>query len=381
MEQNHFSIKLLLYCIPVLFFAGCKVPYDPPVNSSKTHYLVVDGYLDGNGTTTIKLSRTRNISTRDTAADIMEKGAHLVIEDENNDTWPPLDEIGNGIYAGVFSLFPGNRYRLHITTADGREYLSDFVSYKLAPPIDNITWDFKGGDVQLYVNTHDPQNNTTFYRWSYEETWEFHSFYVSNLKFDPQTQALTPRTDQVHICWQSQNSFSIFIGSSAKLNEDVINKAPLNLISYGDKRISVLYSTLVTQYALDSAGYNYWNAMKGNTENVGSIFDPQPNLTRGNIHCTTDPSELVIGYIGAGITQQQRIFIDNNQMPPGWNSIPDCSIDSIDRDSIVYFLGDMVRIPIDKVTDPFSRFACTASSRSCTDCTFFGTNIKPLFWP
>jgi hypothetical protein len=161
----------------------------------------------------------------------------------------------------------------------------------------------------------------------------------------------------------------------------VINKAPLNLISYGDKRISVLYSTLVTQYALDSAGYNYWNAMKGNTENVGSIFDPQPNLTRGNIHCTTDPSELVIGYIGAGTTQQQRIFIDNNQMPPGWNSIPDCPIDSIDRDSIVYFLGDMVRIPIDKVTDPFSRFACTASSRSCTDCTFFGTNIKPLFWP
>jgi hypothetical protein len=381
MEQNHFSIKLLLYCIPVLSFAGCKVPYDPPVNSSKTHYLVVDGYLDGNGTTTIKLSRTRNISTRDTAADIMEKGAHLVIEDENNDTWPPLDEIGNGIYAGVFSLFPANRYRLHITTADGREYLSDFVSYKLAPPIDNITWDFKGGDVQLYANTHDPQNNTTFYRWSYEETWEFHSFYVSNLKFDPQTQALTPRTDQVHICWQSQNSFSIFIGSSAKLNEDVINKAPLNLISYGDKRISVLYSTLVTQYALDSAGYNYWNAMKGNTENVGSIFDPQPNLTRGNIHCTTDPSELVIGYIGAGTTQQQRIFIDNNQMPPGWNSIPDCPIDSIDRDSIVYFLGDMVRIPIDKVTDPFSRFACTASSRSCTDCTFFGTNIKPLFWP
>jgi hypothetical protein len=381
MDKNHFSIKLLLYCIPVIFFAGCKMPYDPLVNSSKTHFLVVDGYLNGNGPTTIKLSRTRNISKGDTAADIMEKGAHLVIEDENNNTWPPLNEIGNGTYAGVFTLFPGNRYRLHITTADGKEYLSDFVSYKQAPPIDNITWDFRGGDVQLYVNTHDPQNNTTFYRWSFEETWEIHSFYHSYFKFDPSTQQVVSRDDQVFACWRSENSTSIFIGSSAKLKEDVINQAPLNLIPHGDKRISVLYSALVTQYALDSAAYNYWNAMKANTENVGSIFDPQPNLTRGNIHCTTDPSELEIGYIGAGAIQQQRIFIDNNQMPPDWNSIPDCLIDSIPRDSIVYFLSDMVRIPIDKVPDPSSRFAYTASSRSCTDCTFFGTNIKPLFWP
>jgi hypothetical protein len=381
MEQNHFSIKLLLYCIPVIFFAGCKVPYDPPVNSSKTHYLVVDGYLNGNGTTTIKLSRTRSISKGDTAADIMEKGALLVIEDENNNTWPPLNEIGNGIYAGDYALFPGNRYRLHIRTVDGKEYLSDFVSFKQAPPIDNITWDFKGGDVQLYLNTHDPQNNTTFYRWSYEETWEIHSFYYSYFKFDPSKQKVVRRDDQVYTCWPSENSTSILLGSSAKLKEDVINEAALNLIPFGDKRISVLYSTLVTQYALDSAGYNYWNAMKGNTENVGSIFDPQPNLTRGNIHCTTDPSELVIGYIGAGNTQQQRIFINNNQMPSNWNSPSYCKEWDIPKDSIVFYLGSMILIPIDKVTDPFSRFAFTASSRSCTDCTFFGTNIKPTFWP
>lgn len=380
MEQNHFFLKLLLYCIPVLFSAGCKVPYDPLVNSSKIHFLVVEGYLNGNGETQIKLSRTRTISKGDTAANINETGARLFIEDENNNTFP-LYEIGNGIYTGNYPLTIGSKYRLHITTADQKEYLSDFVSFKQAPPIDNITWDFKGGDVQLYINTHDPHNNTTFYRWSYEETWEFHSYYVSNLEFDPPTQKLIDRTQQVHVCWQSQNSSGILIGSSAKLKEDAINKAPLNLIPHGDKRISVLYSMLVTQYALDSTGYNYWNAMKGNTENVGSIFDPQPNLTRGNIHCVSDPSELVIGYIGAGATQQQRIFIDNNQMPPDWNSIPDCIVDSIDRDSIVYFLSSMILIPIDKVEDPFSRFGWTASSRDCTDCTFFGTNIKPFFWP
>jgi hypothetical protein len=160
----------------------------------------------------------------------------------------------------------------------------------------------------------------------------------------------------------------------------VINEMPVNLIPFGDKRISVLYSILVTQYALDSVGYNYWNAMRANTENVGSIFDPQPNLTRGNIHCTTDPSELVVGYIGAGTTQQKRFFISNDRMPSNWNSPPDCIERNIPKDSIVYYLGGMTFIPIDTIYET-SSYAFTASSRDCTDCTFFGTNIKPAFWP
>jgi hypothetical protein len=383
MEQNHFSIKLLLYCIPVLFFAGCKVPYDPPVNSSKTHYLVVDGYLNGNGTTTIKLSRTRSISKGDTAADIMEKGALLVIEDESNNIWPPLNEIGNGIYAGNYALFPGNRYRLHITTANGKEYLSDFVSFKQAPPIDNITWDFKNGGVQLYANTHDPKNSTRFYRWSFEETWEFHSTYNSQLIWNDQLLKVVPRTEQVDTCWQKRNSTGIFLGSSAKLNEDVINEAPINLISQGDQRISVLYSILVTQYALDSTGYNYWNAMKRNTENIGSIFDPQPNQLRGNIHCTTDTSENVVGYVGAGSTQQKRTFISNSQMPSDWNSPSFCFITNVPDDSIVYYLGGgLGLIPIDTImSPPDSRFGYTSSFINCVDCTYYGTNVKPGFWP
>jgi hypothetical protein len=162
----------------------------------------------------------------------------------------------------------------------------------------------------------------------------------------------------------------------------VINQAPVNLIPFGDKRISVLYSILVTQFALDSAGYNYWTAMKNNTDNVSSIFDPQPNQTRGNIHCTTDSSEVVVGYIGAGTTQQKRIFIKNSEMPPNWNSPPDCLVDSVPKDSIVYYLGGSLGLyPIDTILNPMTRFAFTSSFINCVDCTYYGTNIKPSFWP
>ncbi len=60
--------------------------------------------------------------------------------------------------------------------------------------------------------------------------------------------------------------------------------------------------------------------MKGNTENVGSIFGSQPNEITGNIHCVSNSSEPVIGYIGAGRSQHERIFISNSDMPSGWNS-------------------------------------------------------------
>ncbi len=377
MNKNYFSIKLLLYCIVILFLSNCKVPYDPPLKSAKTHFLVVEGYLNGNGQTNIKLSRTRNITAGDTAADINETGAHVELQDSNNNT-SPFYETGNGNYTGYFYLYTGNTYRLHITTADQKEYVSDFVPFKQSPPIDNIDWNLKDGGVQVYLNTHDPQNNSRFYRWEYQETWEFHSQYYSTLKYNPVDTSVIPRTSQVYQCWRSQNSTTILLGSSAKLKEDVINAAPILYIPEHDKRISVLYSVIVTQYSLDSSAYNYWNAMKANTENVGSIFDPQPNLTQGNIHCTTDPSETVIGYIGAGNSQQQRIFIRNSDLPAGWNLIPNCLEDTVPniKDSLFIYFSNNSLIPYSQV-----RAGYLSASGSCVDCTLSGTPVKPTFWP
>ena len=366
----------------VLVFAGCKIPYTPPVKSSQNSYLVVEGFINGNGSTTIQLSRTRNLSWGDTAAHINETGAMVTIKDQDNNEFP-LVENGGGIYSGNYSLNPSNQYCLAITTSDAKSYVSDFVPIKPAPPIDTITWNFKNGGVQLYANTHDPSNNTKYYRWSFEETWEFHPAFNSHLIWNNRLLKVVPRTEQVDTCWQTHSSKGIYLGSSAKLNEDVITNAPINLISQGDERISVLYSILVTQYALDSSDYNYWTAMKNNTENVGSIFDPQPNETRGNIHSSIDTSEIVIGYIGAGSTRQQRTFISNSQMPPGWNTPNSCYITDVPKDSIVYYLGGSLGLfPIDSImSPPDSRYAYTSSFINCVDCTYYGTNQKPAFWP
>lgn len=375
MNKKIFSVKWLAL-IAILFLTKCKVPYDPPIKNSLYHYLVVEGNINPDGLTSIQLSRTRNISAGDTAAYIYELNAKVVIEDNANNTYP-LSENGKGNYSGSYTLNTSNQYRLHITTSDHKEYLSTFVPCKITPLIDNVGWNFNSGNgVQVYVNTHDPNNTTRFYRWSYSETWEFHSQYYSLFTYVPADSSVIVRTAPVFVCYQTDNSPTIILGSSAKLAQDVIHEAPVTAIPVHDKKISVLYSILVTQYALDSAGYNYWNAMKTNTENVGSIFDSQPNQTVGNIKCTTDSSELVIGYIGASTTDQSRLFISNSSMPTGWNVAPNCTEYDVPSDSIVYYFGSGSYIPIQ-----ITRKGYFSASSSCVDCTLSGSPIKPSFWP
>lgn len=371
--------KAWIVLIAALLLTKCRVPYDPPVKNSNDRLLVVEGYINADGETSVKLSRTRNITWGDTALLVYESDAKVIIEDNNSHVYP-LSETVNGTYSASYNLPENALYRLHITTADNKEYISDFVHCKVSPLIDTISWSVKNRGIKLYANTHDPNNNTRFYRWTYQETYEIHSFYNSSLIFNSTLLKVVPRTEQVYRCWVSENSSGVFLASSSKLLKDVINKAPLNFIPFGDKRISVLYSILVSQYTLDSSGYNYWNAVKGNSEDMGSIFAAQPSQFKGNIHCITD-SENVIGYINAGTIQQQRIFINNNEVPSNWNSPPPCVIDSVPKDSIVYYLGGSLGLyPIDTIITS-TRYAYTSSFINCVDCTIYGSNVKPSFWP
>lgn len=374
--------KLLSGFIVLLFFARCKVPYDPPLKSSGTRYLVVEGYINSNGEpTNIKLSRTRNITWGDTASYINESGALVVIEDNQNDSYP-LYESGGGNYRGSYNLNTSFKYRLRITTADNKQFLSDFVACKQSPPIDNIGWKLNDDGVQIFVNTHDPANNTIFYRWNYTETWEFHSEYFSEVQYN-RDSTVTPRVFPVYVCYKTQDAKNILVGSSEKLKDDVIHEAPLALIPDHDKRLSVLYSTLVTQFALDSNAYKYWSAMKGNTENVGSIFGSQPNQSQGNIHCLSDPTETVIGYISAGSTQQARVFISNSSMPADWNQKGNCDYIEVPpvKDSLGLYFGVQGFVPIKPHLDGIIVLGYYASEGPCVDCSLYGTTEKPTFWP
>lgn len=374
--------------LTVLMLANCKIPYDPPLKATDTNFLVVEGFIDGAAQTKIKLNRTGKLSTGGSATVKNELNARVLIEDDHQHTYV-LTEKENGVYthADILSLNASYQYRLHIFTSNGKEYLSDFVPFKQSPSIDSIGWKSKDNGVQVYVNTHDPNGTTKYYRWEYTETWEYHSVYNTELKYDAENNTVFHRNDQVYVCWNTDTSTNILLGSSAKLGNDVISEAPIVYIQPHDMKLSVLYSIWVKQYALDVDGYNYLEAMKANTEKIGSIFDPQPNQTMGNIHCTTNVSETIVGYIGAGNSVEKRVFISNNSIPGGWNLPPPqyCEIvtfSNISDNLKKYFLREG-RVPVDEELGPSGNVVSyTASYAQCVDCTIRGgANVKPSFWP
>ena len=174
--------KLFIYTISLLITGGCKERYLPSITSPPTGYLVVEGFISS-GTEPTSITLTRSISLYDSVNIMYEHNAVVNIESDNNETFP-LFETGNGVYvSSSLSLNNNQKYHLTIKTQDGKQYASDFATVKRTPAIDSISWQRENGGVKIYVNTHDPQNNTRYYHWKYEETWEFHATYYSSLVY------------------------------------------------------------------------------------------------------------------------------------------------------------------------------------------------------
>jgi hypothetical protein len=350
----------------------------------------VEGNINnGNSPTTIILSRTNTLTETNR---IYEKGAKVLIEGSDNSIFNLPETVPGKYSISNLNLEVNKTYRLHITTGTGKEYLSSYVPVKPTPAIDSISWIRETDGVRLYVNAHDDAAKTRYYQWTYEETWEFHSPFLSVLAFndtDPRHPFLRyidsttySAVKDIQVCWNNRASTSLLLGSTAKLTQDRVY-LPLNFIPNGAKEISVLYSINVNQVALSKEAYEYLEKMRKNTESTGSIFDPQPSYLRGNIYAAKDENEMVIGYLNISSVQEKRIFIKNLELD-GWNYRSGCEEIKIpnDPDSIflAYESGSTPTIIAESRGPSIISFNVT-TDKSCIDCTLLGTNVKPGFWP
>lgn len=376
------SVSLYLLASLLFLFTKCKEAFEPEISSSPVNFLVIEGFLNTGGITTIKLSRTHSLTS---TQNIPERSAQVVIEDENGLQFPLL-EAGEGKYSAYITPSLQVRYRLKIKTK-GKDYLSEYISIIKTPGIDEISWNQGDRGLQISVNTHDPENKTWYYRWEYEETWtiipEFSSTLQVDSVFDTRGQYLGIRGIKdrssanalPRVCWQSEISTRILLGSSKRLENDIIRLAPVSFVPYPSSKLASRYSILVKQYALTAQGFEYWENVKKNTEDLGSIFDPQPSMIKGNITCLSEPMEQVIGFFYGCTIEQKRVYINNSDL--SWIYRSGCSTSSVknQKDSLelifpsyipLYYEGNQERV--------------VGTQAECADCRFKGTAVKPNFW-
>jgi hypothetical protein len=216
-------------------------------------------------------------------------------------------------------------------------------------------------------------------------------------------------------------SNQVFVGSSAKLAEDVIAAQLLGGLANGSEKLGHIYTMQLKQYALTQDGYNYYLNLKTNTEQLGSIFDSQPSLAKGNIHCITSPNDVVIGFVSASTVAAKQFNLHANDIqlrapdpygldewlhnsttyrfynayyfaPPDTSSCRTAAISTAPyatfalRASKTFAKGDSLLfegIPFIQADAPGSvGYAYYYAPKNCVDCRLKGgTNIRPSYFP
>jgi hypothetical protein len=389
--------KILKVCaalfITCCLLYACKEKYLPEVKDISLNYLVVDGLINtGADSTIFKISRTFKLESK--AVVSPERGALVVVESDAglSYTLPELPLKPGNYAAPALNLDQSKKYRIRIRTKDNKEYLSDFVESKVSPPV-NLTYDFKRGNLNIYSSARDVTGQSRYYNYSYVETWQYKSRLVSTWKVvNHQLLRRDFPQDDIYNCYHHLSSSNISIATTAALTEDRLEDNLIVNVPPASEKVWIEYSILVKQNVLTKEGFNFFETLKKNTEKVGSIFDAQPSQLFGNIHCTTNPAETVIGFVAAGTVTEKRVTLIASELPFSFSGpVPDDYCErskdtlSVSSGAVKRLLLDPAQpgyIPLEELTGPGGIYAYIATSDfKCADCRLQGgTNIIPSYW-
>jgi hypothetical protein len=372
-----YALNIILAVIVSMCVCSCVKPFNPPILSSgNLNYLVVDGFILPNSATTIKLSRTLNIT--DSFHVVPELNAQLFLESLSGTSYSFQTGIDGSYTSTAAFLSPDDQYRLRIKLADGKEYLSDYVEVKQSPPIDSLQWE-ETDDISVYANTHDPSGKARYYKWEFDETVEYRALFDSFLDFQNGHIVFLNEDQYRYQCFKFYHSTNIAIANSSALSDDIIRHARVNVIPNDLSRISHRYSINVKQYSLTAEGYKYWQILQANTEQNGNLFDPQPAQLRSNIHNVADPDEPVVGFVSVSNFTEKRIFIRYTQLKhrPGIPYLDLCKETFISESDAPDYLADGKFLPAYFATGR----GLAIAPAICVDCRLQGgTTTKPAYW-
>ena len=371
--KNLIFIKLL---IAILLSASCVSKFLPEINEIN-EVVVVDGLITNMpGSDTIKLFTSIPIGKNSKAKPV--EGCNVILSDDLGNSYE-LFETKPGIYITDQEEFCGTVGRIYTlkiftnsTSTNKYSYESFPVEMKPVPQIDSLWYEkvtiegteqdrnLKEG-CRIYLDTHDPIDKCSYYRWTFTETWEM------RIPYDVPNK----------ICWITEQSDNIMIKNTTVLSENRIAKFPLKAISYYTDKLKVKYSILAKQYSLNYDEYIYWEKIQKIVENVGSLYDITPASIPGNVYCIEDPNVKVLGYFSVSAITSRRIFIQEHFSGQA-DFYLKCPIDTVPAGSDIPGLG--IYVWIIGHTSAWGHPLILTDDINCYDCTKRGTSIKPEYW-
>ncbi|GAA0878006.1 hypothetical protein GCM10009119_09740 [Algoriphagus jejuensis] len=365
---------------------ACRTPYDPEVPTSQSSFLVVEGYLDSEGLRSeLKLSRSAAVDSE--SAFQPESGALVTLMSASGETIG-LPESESGTYIFESDISEDQTYTLEIVLQNGQRYQSTPMKPILTPEIIDAGYQLDEEGVEIYISTQGDETADDFL-WTFEETWIYRPRIRLGYIYDPIIENVRDRTEaeQIELCFKTEPSPDILLETSSRFEEQVVFRQTITEIPKGDERIMERYSILVSQKAIEEDAVRFWEILKKNTEDIGSIFSPLPSLITGNILRMDGGDTPVVGQVSIGVVRQTRLYINLVDVSP-WNYLDpefnDCVIgqEVVMTNAYAGVFGSGGTLPArayipEGGTTVIGYFP---ASRRCADCTLYASSIKPDFW-
>lgn len=389
-----------LSILAVLFLAAsCVYPFNPDVSGDIARRLVVSGDILIGEQTEISLSYVIPISASPSEVFKAFPFAELRVECNKGQVFPGEDQGKGKFLVDTRLADPSAMYRLWVKdTSTGHEYVTPWTAVHKAPEITSLTFESDAANVSIILGMKD--SDTGYYRWEYREDWEYHADFLPELMYtrpnrerdreNPEKIYRYPTPDEkFYYCWNSSLSTKFQIASTSESKENSVSGKDFLDIPRTSTKLSVLYSILVKAKSISSDAYKYFENVQINSSTTGNLFAPIPSDIRGNIRCTSDTTEIVIGYVEVSEVSSRRLFIDeakellyiNNENPDEFLFYPFPDEDGLYNFDNLYGAGNApVRMDVGAET-PTQTNVMWAPKR-CTDCRLNGgTKDKPDFWP
>jgi len=381
------EISLLL--LASLFTLSCRTPFDPEVGDQRISTLVVEGYLDTDGKRSeLKISRMAELDSSNAYSPELDAMVYLR---SSSGTDYHLEEAGNGVYVFEQVLSFDQTYRLEIELQNGERYQSDEIIPINTPEIIDAGFVKDEEGVEVFVNTQGDENADDFL-WTFQEDWIFRPYTLVPFIYDKALREVRPRTEaeDIYTCYRTEPNPGILLETSSRFQDQVVFRQTITEIPAGNERIQARYSILINQMAIPSDAVKFWEILKKNTEEIGSIFSPLPSVIAGNIH-SVGGEESAVGQVNIGKVRQRRIYINRIDVSP-WNYVNEvfygCYIEEepllIGSFELHFKFENGTHLP----ARPFmgdlaigtSIIGYNAIETRCGDCRLYGSKVKPDFW-
>ncbi|MBC29451.1 MAG: hypothetical protein CMH48_01260 [Muricauda sp.] len=358
------------------------------------------------------------IGPRD-SVNVEQNASIRVIGSDGSDFGFSEAESGTYLSEQPFALQNDLVYRMEITTADGKEYVSEPLEIKGTSEITDVYAERTVSDlgiegIAIYVDSQPTDGMPMNYRYTYEETykiiapfWDDEDFLLTN--YDPcalpeptYNLEIVPRTVQNRVCYNTVQSNTIEQVSTTGNAAPNVERFQVRFIDRIDFIISHRYSILVRQLVQSIEAYSFYETLKKFSETESLFSQIQPGALVANVTRKDGNPENVLGYVEAVSVSEERIFFDyvdffpGEELPPypfncGEHSSPEshrsyCASGPDGGDPCPQSIIERVHLGLITYTgnNDENIGSCPGPykyvARICGDCTLLGENVVPDFW-